>query len=148
MPDNITDAQETRLRRMVGEAHKDDEDRMISDEVIDDLAGEVGLVVDYAGEAPYVTDEDDGTVSANTDYVTTVDIYRVAAEAWRVKAGMVAEGYDFKAEGAEFDRSQVYKHYLDQAARYAGLAGNLTTATNRPVSEDDSTDAFEEWLDT
>ena len=141
MPTNITTAQETQLRRMVGEAHKPDDQRMLSDADLDVLAGEVGKIKDSADEAPLLSDG-----SANPDYTLTVDLYRIAAEGWRVKAGMVAEGYDFRAEGAEFNRSQVYKHYLDQAARYAAMASMLSPKIGRPAVESTDADAFEEWL--
>lgn len=132
----LTANQLTRLKRMAGESHKSGAARMLTDEVLDDIASEVALVKDA-----------DGLTPVDADYTTTVDLYRAAAEAWRTKAGMVAEGFDFEAEGGVFDRSQVYKHYLDQAARYAGMAGNLSPQTGRPVEESADANAFEEWLE-
>lgn len=114
----LTQAQLFRLSRMSGEAHKDVEDRMVDDVTLQDIADEMGLVKDSEDLAP-----------ADTGYVATYDLYRIAADVWRQKAGMVAEGYNIKVEGASFNRSEVYDHYLKQASRYAGMAASLTTNT-------------------
>jgi len=132
----LTSAQEIRLARMAGEYHKETEDRMLDNARLDEIAGEVALMKDSEGLAPL-----------DDDYTTTVDLYRAAAECWREKAGLVADGYDFKAEGASFTRSQMFEHYIEQAARYANLAGTLTMNLGRPTEEETSVDAFEEWLD-
>lgn len=114
----LSETQLARLRRMVGEAHKDDDDRMLADEDLALLAEDVGRMVDAEGNGP----EDEG-------YTPTYDLNRIAAEAWREKAGIVAESFDFIADGGEFKRSQVYEHYLSQATRYAGRVASLTTDT-------------------
>lgn len=114
----LTSTQLNRLRRMAGEAHKGAAERLLSDTDLAEIADEVALVKDDTGLAPI----DDG-------YTDTYDLYRAAAEAWRVKAGIVSESYDFIAEGGEFKRSQVYAMYLQQAARYAGMAQSLTVNT-------------------
>ena len=132
----LTSAQTDRLARMAGEYHKETADRMVNNARLDEIAGEVALLKDSEGVVP-----------GGDDYVTTVDIYRAAAESWREKAGMVADGYDFESEGASFTRSQLYDNYVQQAARYAALAGNLTMAVGRPVEEEIDADAFEEWLE-
>lgn len=111
----LTSAQTFRLARMSGEAHKPTCDRMLDDSELVDLADEVALVPDDTGLAP-----------ADSGYVSTYDLYRAAAESWRRKAGMVAEGYNIKVEGASFNRSEAYDHYLAQASRYAGMAHSLT----------------------
>ena len=129
-------AQTVRLARMAGEYQKETADRMVDNARLDEIAGEVALLKDSEGVVP-----------GGDDYVTTVDIYRAAAECWREKAGLVADGYDFEAEGASFTRSQMYDHYIKQAARYANLAGNLTMEVGRPVVESTDTDAYEEWLE-
>ena len=100
---------------MAGEAHKPTEERMLDDSELADLADEVGLVIDDSGNAP-----------VDTGYTATYDLYRIAAEACRLKAGMVAEGYNVKVEGASLNRSEVYEHYLAQATRYAGMARTLS----------------------
>lgn len=132
---NLTAAQLLRLSRMGGEGHKLVGDRMVDDTRLDEIAGEVALIRD-----------DDDLGPLDVGYVITVDLYRAAAEVWREKAGMVADGYDFKAEGASFTRSQMYQHYLEQAARYASMAGTLTVSIGRPFVDDNAANAYEEWL--
>lgn len=135
MPTYLTTAQETRLRRMAGESHKADANRMLTDDDLDDIAGEAAQVQDADGYAP-----------DSASYTITLDLYRAASAAWEAKAGMVAEGYDFAAEGAEFNRSQAYKHYIAQAKRFASMAGNLTMEVGRPAIEDTDSSAFDDWL--
>jgi hypothetical protein len=114
----LTAAQTAQVARQGGEAHKPAEERMVSDDLIDTIAGEVALIVDSEGRTP----QDPG-------YVTTVDIYRVVSEVWKTKAAMAAEDFDFIAEGGEFKRSQVVAHYNAMAAKYAGMARGLTIPT-------------------
>lgn len=114
----LSTAEMLRLQRMTGEARKPQEERMLPDEDIQDIADEVGLVVDASEVIP-----------SGTGYVPTYDLYRTAAECWREKAGMIAEGYNVVIEGAAFNRSEAYEHYLAQATRYAGMANSLTVAT-------------------
>lgn len=131
-------AQTARLAQMAGEAHKAAAERMLDDAALDLIAENVAQLKDSAGVAP-----------GGTGYVVTVDLYRAAAEAWRTKAGMVADGYDFKAEGASYTRSQMFEHYLQQAARYAGLASNLTMSVERPnLPEEDISNAWEDFIET
>jgi hypothetical protein len=111
----LTGAQTYRLARMTGEGHKSTDERMLDDSELVDLANETALVIDDAGLAP-----------AEAGYTATYDLYRAAAEGWRRKAGMVAEGYNIKVEGAAFNRSEAYDHYLAQASRYAGMANSLS----------------------
>lgn len=107
-----------RLGRMVGESHKDTLDRMLSDQDLQDIADESAKIPDSAGVAP-----------GGIGYIDTYDLYRAAAEGWRQKAGIVSEEFDFVAEGGQFMRSQKYRNYLQQAARYAGMAQHMTTRT-------------------
>ena len=133
---NLTAGELVRVARMAGEGHKLTGDRMVDDATLDLIAGDVALLKDADGLAP-----------PEVGYVITVDLYRTAAEAWRTKAGMVADGYDFKAEGASFTRSQMYDHYMQQAGRYANMASSLTAQVSRPVTDDGPLSAYEEWLD-
>jgi len=107
-----------RLAAMVGEAHKDVEDRLLSDADLQSIADDVARVPDDNGNAP----NDD-------NYIDTYDLYRAAAEGWRRKAGIFSEEFDFESEGAVFNRSQKYRQALQQAARYAGMAQAMTTNT-------------------
>jgi len=117
----LTTAQLIRLKRMSGEWHKVTGDRMLDDEDLGDIAEESGRVADSSGNAP-----------SSASYVPTYDLYRAASAVWRQKAGMIAEGYNVRVEGAAFDRSDVYEHYSKEALRYAGMAASLTTNTTPP----------------
>jgi hypothetical protein len=111
----LTAAQLTRLGSLVGEAHKNAADRIVSDAQLQLIADASALVPDTLGFAP-----------SHASYTATYDLYRAAAEGWRWKAGVVSETYDFIAEGGEFRRAQVYDHYMEQSKRYAGMVGNLS----------------------
>lgn len=111
----LTSAETFRLARMSGEAHKPTGDRMLDDSELIDLADEVALVVDDSDLAP-----------ADSGYTATYDLYRAASEAWSRKAAMIAEGYNIKVEGAAYNRSEAYDHYIAQSKRYAGMAKSLT----------------------
>jgi hypothetical protein len=109
----LTAAQLAQLKRMAGEAHK--ATPMLDDATIQTIADESARVVDADGFTP-----DDA------EYTDTYDLEVAAAECWRTKAGMVAEGYDFSAEGAMLTRSQMHRHYLEQATLHGARAGNMS----------------------
>lgn len=132
----LTASELARLGRMAGEAHKALADRMISDARLDEIVGESALLRDDLDLGPQ-----------DVGYTTTVDLYRAAAAAWMEKASMVADGYDFQADGASFTRSQMFSQYLSQASRYASMANSLTVSVGRPVEDESVANAFEEWLD-
>ncbi len=115
----LTAAQLIRLGSLVGEAHKNAADRLVSDDQLQLIADASALIPDSSDRAPN-----------HVSYVATYDLYRAAAEGWRWKAGIVSETYDFIAEGGEFKRAQVYSHYMEQAKRYAGMAGSLSPVIN------------------
>ena len=110
----LTAAQLTRLGSLAGETHKNSADRLVTDDQLQLIADASALIPDTSDRAPN-----------HASYTATYDLYRAAAEAWRWKAGIVSETYDFIAEGGEFKRAQVYAHYMEQAKRYAGMAGSL-----------------------
>ena len=130
----LTAAQLARVTRMAGEAHKTT--RMIDDATFALIAEDVAKVKDSDGNAPI-----------HASYVDTYDLYRVAAEAWREKANMVAEGFDFISEGGEYSRSQVFEHYNERAAHYASQVGSLSMSVGRPVDADDGTSAWDTYLE-
>lgn len=112
-----------RLGQMIGETHKDASDRMLDDDAIQTLADDVAQVPDSSDVAP-----------SGSGYVDTYDLHRAAAEGWRVKAGMIAEGYNIKVEGAAFNRSEAYDHYVSESMRFAGMAQYLTIDTGQDRS--------------
>jgi len=86
---------------------------------------------DAVGTANYTVNYDAGHFRFTTDtegaayYLTTrsFNMNRAAVEVWQKKASHVAKAYDFKADGAEYDRSQLYKHAMQMAAHYRSLSG-------------------------
>ncbi len=119
----LTAAQLTRLARLAGEEHKPDSERLVTDTTLQEIADDSAKVPDTSGYAP-----------SHASYTDTYDLFRAASEAWRFKAGIVAERYDFIAEGGEFMRRQQYENYLEQAKRYAGMASNLSPVID-PIEE-------------
>ena len=109
----LTTQQLNTVARRAGEAHKSE--RMIEDDTIQFIADELGLIVDSAGLAP-----------SAALYTTTYDLNAIAAGVWREKANMLAEGFDFTAEGASFTRSQAYRHAMQQASKWHAMASNLS----------------------
>ena len=114
----LTTQELIRLASLSGEAHKPVDERMVEDFRLQEIADEVARIRDDEGLAPL-----------DSGYSPTYDLYRAASAVWAEKAAMVAEGYNITVEGASFNRSEVYDHYMQQAGRYAGMAGNLTTNT-------------------
>jgi len=50
-----------------------------------------------------------------------------AAEVWQKKAAHVARAYDFRADQAQFNRSQMFDHYMKMADHYRDKAGIRVT---------------------
>lgn len=82
------------------------------------------------------------TGSANTDWTPTYDLARAAADVWEEKAGTVVGYFDFQADGARFDKSQVYEHYMAQARKWRSrrAVGTHTMVQYPPLN------TFEEWI--
>ncbi len=88
---------------------------------------ESSRVVDATGLAPTAA-----------GYTSTWDLNRAAVEGWRWKAGKVAGSFDFNADGASFNRSQVLAHCEKMIAQYQRrIAGSVPVG--RTV-EDEVTD--------
>lgn len=67
--------------------------------------------------------DDDGL----TVVYTPADLNRVAAQVWRVKAGLTADRYDLGAgTGRTLDESQWHRHCRGMAADYAAGAASVT----------------------
>ena len=43
------------------------------------------------------------------------DLYAAAADLWEQKAAVLAQDYDFAADGADYQRSQAHEHALNMA---------------------------------
>lgn len=71
-------------------------------------------VPDITGEYPYLY-----SGSANTDWTATYDLASAAADIWEEKAAAVAGvNYDFTADGATFNRSQITSGMMGQAGKW------------------------------
>lgn len=73
-------------------------------------AGHIRFIADTRGVTYYLT-------------ARTYNLRAAAAEIWQRKAGHAAKGYDFSADGAKYDRSQIYEHCLKMAEQYRDTAG-------------------------
>jgi len=107
----LTSGQLATIKRRSAESDND----YVSDEDIQLIADESGLIVDSDGNDPEAT-----------GYTETYDLNATAAEVWREKAGMVASGFDFTAEGASFTRSQMYDQFMKMATYRASMMSNLS----------------------
>lgn len=68
---------------------------------------------DNTGEWPYLT-----SGSANTDWTATYDLAAAAADLWDEKAAGVATYFGFTADGATFNKQQVYAQYSKEARKW------------------------------
>ena len=128
---SATAAQIARLRRMVAEPDAS----TYSD---DDLAAYIEdyPLIDERGEEPYVWDTttEPPTQDANESWIPTYDLNAAAAGIWEEKAAMLAQDFDFSADGAHFNRSQAYEQMM-RSARYFRSRRPLRTVTQRPEPE-------------
>jgi hypothetical protein len=94
----------TRLRAMTAY----DQAPTLSDEDLTALL-DLAKLADSAGLAP-----------SEADWVPTYDLNRAAAEGWRWKAAQLAGShFDFSADGATYNRQQLYTNCLEMARRYS-----------------------------
>lgn len=113
----LSAAQLARTRRLIDDV----DSSTFTDADINDTADAMARTKDLAGLAP-----------SHVGYVDTYDIYLLAAELWRIKAGFVAEQFDFRAEGGDFARSQKYRMYIAQAKRYSDMSSQKSANTGIP----------------
>lgn len=122
-----TAAQIARVRRMVAEL----DDSTYSDTDIQAYI-EAHPLEDARGEAPFIESvTTPGTLGENPDWTATYDLNAAAAEIWAEKAGILAQDYDFDADGGQYSRSQPYKHAMEQARHYRSRR-SIRTITQRP----------------
>lgn len=68
----------------------------------------------------------DGVTYQGTDegaWLPTYDLYAVAAEGWRWKAGKITDAYDFSTDQQTFNRSQAVEQCMKMAEYYDARAG-------------------------
>jgi hypothetical protein len=87
-------------------------------------------LLDERGEEPYSwdTSTQPPTVDDNDDWIDTYDLHAAAADIWDEKAAIVAQDFDFTADGGSYSRSQVWMQYTNQARfhRARRKPGNIT----------------------
>jgi hypothetical protein len=116
------------LRRMVGEP----ESTTYSDA---DLAAciERYPLIDYRGESPLVQlySVPPAPMDPNPYWMPTYDLNAAAADIWAEKAAVLAQDFDFSADGAQYSRSQAYQQAMAQSRYYRGRR-SPKTMTQRP----------------
>lgn len=83
------------------------------------------------GTASYTVNYDAGHIRFTSDtdgevyYLTarTFNLNAAAAEVWQKKASHVHKAYDFAADGARYDRSQMFVHCMKMAEHYRNFSG-------------------------
>lgn len=77
-------------------------------------------LMDVRGEEPHTWDTSTAPPStvANTDWIATYDTNSAAADVWDEKAATLAQDFDFRSEGREFNRSQTYLQAQQRAMYY------------------------------
>jgi hypothetical protein len=97
-----------------------------SDPVLDDTA--LGELVDDAAVA-----DSGGLLPTDTGWAGAWDLYAAAAAGWRRKAGVVSDRFKFAADGATYERQQMFEHFLTMAGWYAARAGSLIVGDTNPL---------------
>ena len=108
----VTAAQIAQLRRMVDEA----ETTTYDDDLLEDYI-EAHPTLDERGEVPYTwdTSTQPPTKDDNAGWIPTYDLNATAADIWTEKAAVLAQDYDFRADGGDYTRSQAYEQAMKQA---------------------------------
>lgn len=89
-------------------------------------------VVDMRGESPWVeSTTTPGTLEENEDWTATYDLSAAAADLWAEKASVLAQDYDFEADGGQYSRSQAYEQAM-KLSRYYRSRRNPSTKKMRP----------------
>ena len=105
----------SRLRRMVNESGSEtyadaDIQAAIERYPLTDALGEDPTVRNYATTPP--------VLSANPYWTATYDLNAAASDIWSEKAAILAQDFDFQADGASYTRSQAYEQAMKQARYY------------------------------
>lgn len=120
-----TAAQIARVRRLVDEPSTTTYSDIAIGEYIESYP-----LMDERGEVPYTWDTSTSppTQDTNDNWIATYDIHAAAADIWEEKAAGVAEDYDYRADGGQFTRSQVYEQYMSKVRyhRSRRAAGTIT----------------------
>ncbi|MCK9358198.1 MAG: hypothetical protein M0R22_13815 [Dehalococcoidia bacterium] len=79
-----------------------------------------------------------GNEPDETDWTATYDLNAAAANLWGRKASALAAMYDFKADGGDFKRSQLYENAKAQARYYGSrrMPSSFSVQTPRHFERD------------
>lgn len=69
----------------------------------------------------YPLKDNSGVAFPDAAWVPTYDLNQVASELWMEKAAALASVYSFSADGASFQRAQLYDHAVAMSNHYANL---------------------------
>ena len=75
-----------------------------------------------------------GVAPIDINWEPTYDLNAAAAEGWRRKAALVADRFAFSADGATYNRDQLYKHCMEQSRRYSARA--VRTLDTSPYADE------------
>ena len=116
-------AQIARVRRMVNEPTE----ATYSDADIQAYIESYPLI-DERGEEPYTwdTSTQPPTQTANDDWIDTYDLNAAAADIMEEKAAVFAGDFDFRADGGDHKRSQIYQQMIDLARKYRAKRAHKT----------------------
>lgn len=135
-----TASQIAQLRRMTAESTDD----TYTDA---DLQGYIEKypLMDARGELPYTWDTSTTppTQTANPNWVAAYDLHAAAADIWEEKAASYAGQFDFKADGADFARSQAYEQMMERVRYHRA---RRATATMRAVQHPKETATDTPWI--
>jgi hypothetical protein len=127
MTTSVIAAQIAQLRRMVNEPLNTNYSDVDMTTYI-----ETYPLVDENGESPRVpSTTTPDLMMVNPDWIATYDLHAAAADIWDEKAAVVSVDYDFSADGASLNRSQVYQQCMAQA-RYHRSRRSPKTITQVP----------------
>lgn len=88
----------------------------------------------------------EGRLPDHDDWVATYDVWAVASDIWMEKSAMIADEYDFSADGGSFNRSQKVQNALKMASycksRSKGLSHQLMQYPKETYLLDDVEDQY------
>ena len=99
-------------------------------------------LLDERGEAPYSWDTTTSppTQDDNDDWIDTYDLHAAAADIWDEKAAIVAQDFDFTADGGSYSRAQVAAAYERQARIHRARRRPGTVTLHKWPDEDSAKD--------
>lgn len=132
-----TAAQVAQLRRMVNESGAE----TYADTDLEDII-EAYPCLDARGEEPgdWDTSTSPPTWDANEDWIPTYDLSAAAAAIWEEKAAILAQDFDFNADGGDYTRSQTYEQAMKQARYYRSRRRPGTVTLVMHPKPDESSD--------